>query len=111
MKFEVSLRLKALEILTGLPGLQESRRNSRVVALTSKGRAAKIFSESFRWMDSTNSLFIKIEEQHGNVIPSFQHSGFYFPPGRPLWQSADDQMVQTIRLQTEHISMLSLIHT
>ena len=31
------------------------------------------------------------------AIPFDSHSGFYFPPGRPLWPSADDQMVQSER--------------
>ena len=30
-------------------------------------------------------------------FPLFQHTAFYFPPGRLLWPSADHQMVQTIR--------------
>ena len=65
----------------------------RVSALTSKGRSVCSFGSTgggcCTW------LWVKIEEQHGTVIPSDSHSGFYFPPGRLLWPSADDQMVQT----------------
>ena len=38
-------------------------------------------------------LLVKIEEQHGTVIPSDSHSGFYFPP-------SDESDYQTIRHQT-----------
>ena len=56
--------------------------------------------------------FRKAEEvQHVTVIPIDSHTAFYFPPGRLLWPSADNQIVQTVRLQKENISMFSLIHT
>ena len=63
-------------------------------------------------------LFHTAEEvQHITFIPSDSHRGFYFPPGRPLWQPADDQIVQTFRpeacgayfqtTRTQNICMLS----
>ena len=78
-----------------LASRQESFQDSRVGALTSEGG-------SVCSLGSTGGGYcvwhlIKIEEQHSTVIPSDSHSGIYFPPGRPLWQSADDQMIQTIR--------------
>ena len=45
--------------------------------------------------------FRKAEEmQHITFILSDSHSGFYFPPGRLRWQSADDPMVQTVSPET-----------
>ena len=51
-------------------------------------------------------------------FPLFQHRGINYPPGGLLWQSADNQMVQTVRLEacgasyqtkrTQNIFMLSL---
>ena len=38
--------------------------------------------------------------QHITFILSDSHSGFYFPPGRLRWQSADDPMVQTVSPET-----------
>ena len=50
-------------------------------------------------------------------VPVFIQSGINYPPGRLLWQSADNQMVQTVRLEacgasyqtkrTQNIFMLS----
>ena len=50
-------------------------------------------------------------------FPLFQHRGINYPPGGLLWQSADNQMVQTVRLEacgasyqtkrTQNIFMLS----
>ena len=55
------------------------------------------------------------------AVPFDSHIGFYFPPDKLLWPSADNQMVQTIRLEaygasyqtkrTQNNSMLSYIPT
>ena len=66
--------------------------------------------------------FYKAEEvQHVTVIPIDSHTAFYFPPGRLLWPSADNQIVQTVSPETcgasfptkrtQNICMLSGIPT
>ena len=104
-------------------------------ALTSKSRIAKFFprlsSGGFwkgrfeNWAELQTYLRRDIRQSgksdfRGSTsacFPVFIQSGINYPPGRLLWQSADNQMVQTVRLEacgasyqtkrTQNIFMLS----
>ena len=82
----------------------------QVSALTSKGRSVCSLGSTgggcCTWL-----FHIKQNIVYNSIFPWLKHTAFYFPPGRLPWPSADYQTVQTVRLQTEHTSMLSLIHT
>ena len=83
----------------------------RVCALTNYGQVGVLLREHRGWMLHMAFSYKAKTFRTTAFFPLFKHTAVYFPPARLLWQSTDDQMVQTVRLQKEHISMLSFIQT